>query len=136
MERRHAIIVVKNSNEEYLQYFDERWNSFLFLNCKVKDENDITEIQREVSKKLSINNVEVLYKFNKLHTKFSESDKIEKEYRHYFYEVNIREFYEFMNSKEFDNNGIKFKWYSYDEFLKDERIQKVNSDIVGFIKEM
>lgn len=136
MERRHAIIVVKNSNEEYLQYFDERWNSFLFLNCKVKDENDITEIQREVSKKLSINNVEILYKFNKLHTKFSESDKIEKEYRHYFYEVNIREFYEFMNSKEFDNNGIKFKWYSYDEFLKDERIQKVNSDIVGFIKEM
>jgi len=136
VERRHAIIVVKNSNEEYLQYFDERWNSFLFLNCKVKDENDITEIQREVSKKLSINNVEILYKFNKLHTKFSESDKIEKEYRHYFYEVNIREFYEFMNSKEFDNNGIKFKWYSYDEFLKDERIQKVNSDIVGFIKEM
>lgn len=136
MERRHAIIVVKNSESEYLQYFDERWNSYLFLNCKVKDEKDINEIQNEITKKLNICNAEILYKFNKLHTKFSESDKIEKEYRHYFYEVNIKEFNEVMNSKEFDNNEVKFKWYSYDELLQDKRIQKVNSDVVDFIKGM
>lgn len=136
MERKHAIIVIRNSNEEYLQYFDERWNSYLFLNCKVKDQDDINEIQNEIANKLNISNVNLIYKFNKLHTKFSESDKIEKEYRHYFYKANIKEFNENMNQKEFNNNGIKFKWYSYDELLKDERIQKVNSDIVEFIKEM
>ena len=26
---KHAIIVIKNNNNEYLQYFDQRWNSFL-----------------------------------------------------------------------------------------------------------
>ena len=30
----HAIIVIKNENSKYLQYFDEGWNSYLFLNCK------------------------------------------------------------------------------------------------------
>lgn len=31
----HAIIIIKNEKGEYLQYYDERWNSYLFLNCKL-----------------------------------------------------------------------------------------------------
>ena len=63
----------------------------------------------------------------KVHAKFSESDKIQKTYHHYFYECEIE--------REFENNAIKFKWYSMDELQKDERIQKVNSDIVECVKE-
>lgn len=33
----HAIIIIKNENDEYLQCYDERWNSYLFLNCKLYD---------------------------------------------------------------------------------------------------
>lgn len=33
---KHAIMVIKNNKNEYLQYFDNKWNSYLFLNCKKK----------------------------------------------------------------------------------------------------
>ena len=37
---RHAIIVIKNKENKYLQYYDERWDSYLFLNCKLYDDNN------------------------------------------------------------------------------------------------
>ncbi len=136
MERRHAIIIIKNDKEEYLQYFDKRWNSYLFLNCKIDNERDTKKIKNEIEQKLNINNIEISYKFDKIHTKFSESDKIEKEYHHYFYEAKIKDFSDIIFNKEFEINDIKFKWYSYNEFLKDKRIQEINFDIVEFIKEI
>ena len=35
LEHKHTILIIKN-NDKYLQYFDERWNSYLFLNTKVQ----------------------------------------------------------------------------------------------------
>ncbi len=32
---KHVIIIIKNNNDEYLKYDDERWCSFLFLNIKI-----------------------------------------------------------------------------------------------------
>ena len=32
---KHAIIIIKNKENKYLQYYDERWQSYLFLNCKI-----------------------------------------------------------------------------------------------------
>jgi len=135
MENKHAIIIIKNSNDEYLQYYDEKWNSYLFLNCKIDNQFDIEKIKNEVKQKLNISEIKVSYIMNKIHTKFSESDKINKEYHHYFFTVIIKNTNEQMLNKEFNINNIKFKWYSYEELLADKRIQKVNSDIVGFVKE-
>lgn len=127
MEKRHAIIIIKNNKEQYLQYFDKRWDSYLFLNCKIQDEYDIKSIKNEIMQKLNANIINIEYKFDKIHTKFSESDKIEKEYHHYFYKVTLENYNEIAQN-------TNLKWYSYDELIQDERIQKVNSDIVGFIK--
>jgi len=135
MERKHAIIIIKNSNNEYLQYYDERWNSYLFLNCKIENQFDIEKIENEVKRKLDVSEIKVSYIMDKIHTKFSESDKIDKEYHHYFFTVIIENKNEQMLRKEFIINNIKFKWYSYEQLLRDERIQKVNSDIVNFVKE-
>ncbi len=135
MERKHAIIIIKNSKNEYLQYYDKRWLSYLFLNCKIENELDIEKIKEEVKQKLNVNEIAVSYLRDKVHTKLSESDKINKEYHHYFYIANIKDINEQMLNKEFVINNIKFKWYSYEELLADKRIQKVNSDIVGFVKE-
>ena len=33
----HSIIVIKNENGEYLQYYDNIWNSLLFPNCKLEE---------------------------------------------------------------------------------------------------
>lgn len=135
MERKHAIIIIKNSKEEYLQYFDKRWNSYLFLNCKIKDEYDVEAIKHEVMQKLNIKTKEILYRFDRIHTKFSESDKINKEYHHYFYDIILENDRGIENTKEFKKDNIDFKWYSYRELLQDNRIQEVNGDIIRFIKE-
>ncbi len=135
MERKHAIIIIKNLNGEYLQYYDERWESYLFLKCKIENQFDVEKIENEVRQKLDISEMKVSYIMDKIHTKFSERDKIDKEYHHYFFIVDIKNMNEQMLNKEFVMNNIKFKWYSYEELLADERIQKVNSDIVSFVKE-
>lgn len=134
-EKRHAIIIIKKDNE-YLQYYDERWSGHLFLNCKLKDENDITNIKdmaRTVigpNKKIKIN-----FLWDIVHTKFSESAKIYKLYHHYFFQVNTAKLPQYMLEKEFVLNGIKYRWFSMDELKSDPRIQEINSDIVGWIKE-
>lgn len=133
MEKRHAIIIIKNKDNQYLQIFQDTWNSYLFLNCKVENENDICTIHDYIKSVLSTEPISVKYKFDKIHTKFSEKDKINKEYHHYFFVVDVN--FEYM-SQEFQKNGKRFKWLSYEDLLKDERIQKVNSDIVSFINEI
>ena len=64
----------------------------------------------------------------------SYENKIEKEYQHYFYKVKLLKSKEKFNQKEFECFDIKYKWFSFEEFQKDERIQKVNSDIIQFLK--
>lgn len=135
---RHAIIVIKNNKNEFLQYYDNRWDSYLFLNCKLGEEHNEEYVKNEVSEKLDIleDRIECKYLNDIIHTKYSESAKKDKEYHHFFYEINIKEIPECMRKKEFILNDIKYSWYSIKELEKDDRIQKVNSDIVGFVKEM
>ena len=130
----HAIIVIKNKNSKYLQYFDEGWNSYLFLNCKLPNGNNEEIIKNKVANEFNIEKgvIEVYYVEKKKHKKFSETAKKEKEYIHYFYKVELNtEFYE----NNFEIDGKKYKFYSYKELLEDKRIMQVNSDIVEFIKE-
>ena len=42
---------------------------------------------------------------------------------------------QYLNQNEFEINGVKYKWFSYAELISNERIQKVNSDIVQFVRE-
>ena len=133
---KHAIIVIKNSRDEYLQYFDKIWNSYLFLNCKLET-NFLDEVIYHVSQQLDIDikNIEAKYIGDKIHTKFSEKSKIDKQYHHYFYEIKVNSFPEYLNNKEFVFNGKQYYWYSMNELEKDERIQKVNSDVINYVKE-
>lgn len=134
---RHAIIVIKNDFNEYLQYFDVRWDSYLFLNCKFDDKFNYGTVKKHISEKLKIDQEEIkcYYIGKKIHMKFSESDKKEKEYEHYFVEIKIGFIPEIMKNKNFSIDNIKYCWYNYEELKNDERIKKVNSDIVSFMKE-
>ena len=124
---KHAIMIIKNKDNKYLQYYDERWQSYLFLNCKIGGAEDIDNVQKSIENSLSLKDITISYLGMKKHIKFSESDKIFKEYEHYFYRIKTTD--------ELDNLPNNYKWFSYDELKSDERIQKVNSDIVGFLKE-
>lgn len=130
----HAIMVIKNEKDEYLQYFDEKWNSYLFLNCKLPNGDDSIIVKDKISEKLNIDKelIGVSLVGKKQHKKFSESAKKEKEYIHYFYNINLDTK---LNDNEFEINGINYKWFSISDLMNDERIQKVNSDIIQFVKE-
>ncbi len=128
MEHRHAIIIIKNKEGKYLQYLDDRWNSYLFLNCKVKDESDILSVEKKVTESFNIkkDNIKIRYITDKIHSKFSQSAKIIKKYHHYFYTVDIGDI----------KVPDKFKWYTINELQKDKRIMETNSDIVGYVKDI
>ena len=132
----HSIIIIKNKENEYLQYYDQKWDCYLFLNSKMENKEDIESIYNKMKEMLNIEreDVEISFVGEKIHKKFSESDKIEKEYQHFFYKENILKNIEEFNKKEFECFGVKYKWFSFKEFENDERIQKVNSDIIQFVK--
>lgn len=136
MERKHAIIVIRNSNGEVLQYYDKVWDCYLFLNCKVMGMDDNAVIRKTVKDFLKTEVTTIDYKFDRVHSKYSVKDKIIKEYHHYFYLVNVYKQEDVEKQKEFVLNDIKFKWFSYEELMQDERIKVINADIVGFVKEM
>lgn len=137
-EHKHNILIIKNLKGEYLQYYDERWNSYLFLNNKTQatpnnqNEKDFLEnklfIDRET---ISIN-----LKKDVIHTKYSESAKKDKLYHHFFYEVILSKELPLIAEKTFTINDIKYRWFSLEELESDARIQEVNSDIVGMVKEL
>ena len=135
MENKHAIIIIKNKNGEYLQYYDNKWDCYLFPNCEMDYNLNIKNIEKTISG-LNVDIIDISLKMDKVHTKFSQSAKINKEYHHYFYLVKINDDKNIMVNKEVVINGVKYKWFSYKELLDDERIKEVNSDIVGFVKEI
>lgn len=132
---KHAIIIIKNNDNKYLQYYDKVWNSYLFLNCKVSSDSDFNLVKEKIINDLSIdtNDINLELLGEKTHKKFSESAKKEKEYTHYFYRVTLNKP---LDNKDFKLNNISYKWLSYSEMLNDERIFKVNSDIIEFVNEL
>lgn len=133
MASKHAIIIVKNARGEYLQYYENSWNGYLFLNCKCENNKDIAKIIDTVLEKLGIKPLKIDYLFTKIHRKYSVKHEKMREYEHYFYLVDIGT--EFIDKKEFMINNTKFKWFSMEELENDPEIMQINGDIIGFIKE-
>ena len=129
LEHKHTILIIKNK-DKYLQYFDERWNSYLFLNTKVQGNVNEKELIEFIEERFNIKNVTVEYKFDKVHYKYSPTANKEKTYHHYFYFVNAH-----LPEEDFTIDNIDYKWLSMNYLETDKRIQEMNSDIVGFIKE-
>ena len=99
MASKHAIIIVKNMRGEYLQYYENSWNGYLFLNCKCENNKDIAKISDTVLEKLGIKPLKIDYLFTKIHSKYSVKHEKMREYEHYFYLVDIGT--EFIDKKEF-----------------------------------
>lgn len=134
MASKHAIIIIKNEKDEYLQYYEESWHSYLFLNCKQEDSNDLNKIKDIVLEKLEINPRKIDYLFTKIHSKYSVKYEKMREYEHYFYLVDI-DTKTLEVQKEFVINNTKFKWFGMAELEKNPEIMQINGDIIGFIKE-
>ena len=138
LEHTHAIIIIKNDKNEYLQYYDERWSCFLFPNCKLINNYHVLTIKNYLLKQLNLNcaTENIIYVMDKVHEKFSESANKIKQYHHYFFIVKEINFINNNSSKNFQLNNLNFSWLSLAELENNDRIQKVNKDIVEFIKQI
>ena len=110
MESIHSIIIIKKENK-YLNYFDNRWNMYLFPNLKGNDINIIKDYYQTDKVKLL---------FDKVHEKYSVKNKKIKTYHHYFYEVKEK---------------VEGEYFTLEELLTLPNVEKYNSDIISFIKE-
>lgn len=134
MASKHAIIIIKNAKGEYLQYYEDSWNSYLFLNCKQEDSWNITKISDTVLERLGVKPEKVSFLFEKTHSKYSVKHEKVREYQHFFYLVDI----DIRNEEaknEFVIKDTKFKWFSMESLEKNPEIMQINGDIIGFIKE-
>ena len=110
METIHSIIIIKKG-DKYLNYYDDRWDMYLFPNIKG---NDIEEIKKKY------NTDKVKFLFYMKHDKYSKSHKEMRTYNHYFYEVDA---------------DIPGEYFTLDELLNDPKVKESNSDIISFIKD-
>jgi len=117
MEHVHSILIVKKVNK-YLNIYDDRWGMLLFPNIKG---NNIEDIIKYVNNNFNVkvNKDEIKLLFDKIHEKYSVSNKKNKIYHHYFYEIN--------------NSSIEGDFYTLEELLSIEKVKENNSDIIGFI---
>ena len=110
MDNIHSIIIIKKDNK-YLNYYDERWGIYLFPNIKG---NNIDEIKNKYKTD------KVKYLFDKVHDKYSVTHGINREYHHYFYEVDTE---------------IDGEYFTLDELLDNPKVKEYNSDIISYIKD-
>ncbi len=110
MEHVHSILIKKEGNK-FINYYDKRWNMYLFPNIKGNNVEDIKN-------KFKCENVKFL--FDKVHDKYSIPNDEIKTYHHYFYEI---------------DSDIEGELFTLDELLCMDKVKENNSDIISFIKE-
>lgn len=142
-EHPHSIVLIKDTfhsnDNRFLLYYDARWNCRLFLNYatitsdyELDMENIVRHLQMEL--KVSKNNLDGAFAFEKVHEKYSVSAKENRCYCHRFYQFLIKQFDEKIEQDSFEIDGKKFYWMSIAEMEQDKRIMEVNSDIVSMVK--
>lgn len=127
-----SLLAITNAEGKYLQIYDERWDCWLFPYYRTEDSNK-ESIDKHASNLLKMN-VATSYVASAPHCKYSESDKVYKQYRHKLYRIGLKDVPEYMNSDEFYLNDKKCAWKSIKEMEDDENVMKKNDDVVAFVK--
>ena len=109
-----------SNDNRFLLYYDARWDCRLFLNYatvtsdfELDQKNIAKHLQMEL--KVSQDNLEGAFAFEKVHEKYSVSAKENRCYRHRFYQFLIKEFNEEIEQDSFAIDGKKFYWMSIAE---------------------
>ena len=141
MEHPFNIVVIRDTCEtgKYLVFWSKRWKCWLFPNyhclkekfSKAKEETYVREcLERDLGAPEDIN---FRYMGNKLSTKFSVSDKVQKKYNfHYF--LAIGNDFHFSKKRTFKYKGKKYCWKTLDEMYADKKIVKNNIDVLDYVR--
>lgn len=122
-----SLLAIKNSKNQYLQIYDERWQCWLFPYVRSTDDNksNVDAYAEELLKEP----VKTTYVTVAKHCKYSVSDQVYKIYNHKLYKALVES--ELLQVTE---NDSKYKWMTIEDLESDEAIMEKNDDIVAFVK--
>ena len=134
LNKRHdfSLVAIQNSENKFLQLYDERWESWLFPYFRYDPEDNKSFVSKKTSELLGFD-VSPEFVVTAEHCKYSVSDDCYKIYKHRLYSIKIKDLPANMKQPEFELNGRKCSWMSVEEMAENERIMEVNSDIVAFV---
>lgn len=144
MEHPFSIIGICDTYNAYanrfLLYYDSRWKCYLFPNGRTQEDSDRNEeqLKRDISRALKVpeSTLSIEKTGERIHQKYSVSDREMKWYHHTFYWMKVEEFPEEARKTEFVIEGMTYRWMTIAEMEKDKRIQEVNGDVVAIVKEL
>jgi mRNA-degrading endonuclease toxin of MazEF toxin-antitoxin module len=120
-----SLLAVQNSQGQFLQIYDERWECWLFPYTRTAEDNksNVDHFASELLHK----DIDTTYVTTAKHCKYSVSDKVYKIYNHKLYKVQIDDISDNLP-------GDKYKWMSIEDLESDEAIMEKNDDIIAFVK--
>lgn len=137
-----SIVVIRDTFTEqsnrYLLYYDERWKLNMFLNYRTQktEKENVANIISRLSDDLqvSVQDVVVEFKGQKLMKKYSVSDAVYKVYAHKLYFAVITKFPLNLQTDSFMIGNKKYSWWSMDDMKFDAGIKEHNLDVVDWIE--
>lgn len=136
-----SIVAIKDSFEKYanrfLLYYDDNWKCWFFFSFHTADYQNEESVIHRLSNKLKIDAkaISLAYVSDRIQPKFSEKDQVNKVYYHTLYVGTISKFSDVLKQKEFELDGIRYRWFTIEEMESDEVIMNKNKDVVSFVKE-
>ncbi len=127
-----SLLAITNPEGKYLQVYDERWKCWLFPYYRTEDPNK-ENIDKHASDLLKMK-VTMSYVTNAPHCKYSESDKVYKQYKHTLYNLSLSKMPECMVGDIFELDNKKYAWKSIKELETDSNVMDKNDDIIAFVK--
>lgn len=127
-----SLLVIVNPTGKYLQVYDDRWKCWLFPYYRTEDPNK-ENIDKHASELLKMN-VKTSYVTYAPHCKYSESDKVYKQYKHTLYRFSLNDVPEYMRGDVFELENKNYSWKSIEELEADSNVMDKNDDIIAFVK--
>ena len=115
-----------NLDSKFLVYYDKDWKCWFFPNYKTIARGNVANLIKVLQNDLGIDAVGSLkYLYRCVHYKYSEESKEVLPYDHTLYLCKLKEFPDVQDN---------YKWLTVSEMLNDERIRKVNADVVAMLQ--
>lgn len=138
---RFSVVAIKDSFQDFpnrfLLYYDDAWSCWFFPNFHTSEFQNEQSICQRLSNQLKVDSKSILLRYiaDRVQSKYSERDKINKVYQHSLYQATLFSFPEVMKSDEFSIDGINYKWWTISDMEKDPVLFQKNNDVISFVKE-
>ena len=138
-ESQYSLVAILNdfegelANKVLLQFFNNGWETYMFLSFATAPDNDENNVICRVAAKLKVERSKINIRFLEeipYQPKYSPKHRTTRMYHNKYYQVRIEQFPEHMKQSTFTVDGIKYRWMTLEEMWDNENIRKNNADVL------